>query len=42
MQSNEGQLGKAYQGRDLNVEPAWLQGLTGEGVVVAIVDDGQS
>lgn len=33
-------MGEEYQGRDLNVEPAWLQGLTGEGVVVAIVDDG--
>ena len=25
----------------MNVEPAWLQGLTGEGVTVAIVDDGE-
>ena len=28
--------------RDLNVEPAWIQGLTGCNVVVAIVDDGKS
>ena len=27
-------------GLDLNVEPAWLQGLDGTGVVVALVDDG--
>ena len=27
--------------RDLNVEPAWIQGLTGCNVVVAIVDDGE-
>ena len=26
--------------RDLNVEPAWLQGLTGCNVVVGVVDDG--
>ena len=27
-------------GRDLNVEPAWMQGINGEGIVVAVVDDG--
>ena len=26
---------------DLNVEPVWMQGITGDGVVVGIVDDGQ-
>ena len=25
---------------DLNVLPAWIQGYTGKGVVVSIVDDG--
>lgn len=24
------------------MEPAWLQGLTGEGVIVGVVDDGKS
>ena len=27
-------------GKDLNVEPAWMQGITGKGVVVSIFDDG--
>ena len=27
-------------GKDLNVEPAWMQGITGKGVVVAVFDDG--
>lgn len=27
-------------GEDLNVEAAWAQGITGQGVVVAVVDDG--
>lgn len=40
-QKNTGQVGMEYHHRDLNVEPAWLQGLTGRGVVVAIVDDGR-
>lgn len=26
---------------DLNVEKAWLQGYTGKGILVAVVDDGQ-
>ena len=39
LQKNPGTLlGPA--GLDLNVEPAWLQGITGRGVVVALVDDG--
>ena len=28
-------------GLDLNVQPAWIQGVTGAGVVVSIVDDGK-
>ena len=28
-------------GLDLNVEPVWMQGITGSGVVVAVVDDGE-
>ena len=27
-------------GKDLNVEPAWMQGITGKGVVVSVFDDG--
>ena len=26
---------------DLNVQPVWMQGIDGSGVVVAIVDDGE-
>jgi subtilisin family serine protease len=37
---NSGQLGNEYKGNDLNVEKAWLQGLTGCNVTVAVVDDG--
>ena len=40
MQLNTGQEGDAYQGYDLNVEKAWLQGLTGCNVTLTIVDDG--
>ena len=29
-----------FAGEDINVEPAWAAGLTGEGVTVAVVDDG--
>jgi len=39
VQLNTGQVG-GVPGRDLNVEPAWIQGITGKGVVVAVVDDG--
>ena len=39
-QVNTGQAGEG--GGDINVKPAWLQGLTGRGVTVAIVDDGKS
>ncbi len=38
-QVNSGQTG-SRRGLDINVEPVWLQGITGSGVVVSIVDDG--
>lgn len=28
-------------GLDLNVEPVWIQNITGSGVVVSVVDDGK-
>jgi len=34
-------MGEEFQLRYMNVEPAWLQGLTGKGVVIAVVDDGR-
>ncbi len=34
-------MAAASGGRDLNIERAWLQGVTGCGSVVAIVDDGE-
>ena len=40
-QENTGQTG-GQSGLDLNVEPAWMQGITGQGVVVGLVDDGKS
>ena len=40
MQKNEGQTSGAA-GLDLNVESVWMQGITGRGVVVAVVDDGK-
>ena len=40
-QVNSGQLGENYTGRDLRVEQAWMQGLTGCNVTVTIVDDGR-
>ena len=39
-QLNTGQTG-GPAGRDLNVVPAWMQGVTGKGVVVAVIDDGK-
>lgn len=39
VQVNTGQFGP--QGLDLNVEGAWIQGITGCNRVVAIVDDGR-
>ena len=41
MQLNTGQT-SGPAGRDLNVIPAWMQGITGKGVVVSVVDDGKS
>ena len=38
-QLNRGQVGGT---RDMNVEPAWIQGITGRGVTVAVVDDGKN
>ena len=38
-QQNTGQTG-GPPGLDSRVEQAWLQGYTGEGVVVTVVDDG--
>ena len=38
-QLNTGQT-NGPAGFDLNVEPAWMQGVTGRGVVVSFVDDG--
>ena len=35
-------MGDEAKGHDLNVEPAWIQGLTGRGITVAIVDDGMT
>ena len=40
LQLNTGQYGSEYRGRDLKVEKAWMQGLTGCNVTVGIVDDG--
>ena len=39
-QLNTGQT-NGPAGFDLNVEPAWMQGVTGKGVVVSFVDDGR-
>ncbi|XP_064404069.1 neuroendocrine convertase 2-like isoform X2 [Halichondria panicea] len=36
---NRGQT-SGRKGLDINVEPVWLQGITGSGVVVSIMDDG--
>ena len=41
LQLNIGQINSSA-GRDLNVVPAWIQGLTGKGVVVSVVDDGKT
>ena len=40
-QLNTGRLNNSDAGRDLRVERVWLQGLTGCGKVVAVVDDGK-
>ena len=41
MQLNTGQTG-GPAGRDINVVPAWMQGLAGRGIVAAMVDDGKA
>ena len=41
LQLNTGQFGSDFAGNDLNVERAWLQGITGCNVSLEIVDDGQ-
>ena len=38
---NTGSITRGYPGRDLNVEPAWMQAITGSGVIVAVIDDGK-
>ncbi len=45
VQRNTGQTTAQLQsnddsGNDLRVEPAWIQGYTGCGIVVGVVDDG--
>ena len=42
IQLNTGQLNSTDVGRDIEVEGAWLQGVTGCGITVAIVDDGKA
>ena len=39
-QLNTGQVALSDAGNDLNIVPAWIQGVTGCNSVVAIVDDG--
>ena len=38
---NTGLLGVNFTGNDLNIEKAWLQGVTGCNVTIGIVDDGK-
>ena len=38
-QNNTGQTAPDFL--DINAEPAWIQGFTGIGVVVGVVDDGK-
>ena len=40
LQRNIGQTG-GPTGLDLNVEPVWIQGIAGKGIVVGVVDDGK-
>ena len=40
-QLNTGQTDGAV-GKDLHLEPVWRQGITGSGVVVTVVDEGES
>lgn len=41
MQLNTGEVAGSA-GNDLNVEPVWMQGITGKGVVVSVFDNGMS
>ena len=41
MQLNSGTVA-GLSGKDLNVEPAWMQGITGKGVVVIVFDKGMT
>ena len=41
IQKNTGQT-YGPSGLDLNVEPVWQDGITGQGVVVGVVDDGMA
>ena len=40
MQYNNGKVTGATKSLDINVVPAWIQGVTGKNVIVTIVDDG--
>ena len=40
--SESGVLGnKSNSSRDLNVVPAWIQGVTGQNIIIAVVDTGE-
>ena len=39
-QLNTGQFNSSFAGADHKIQRAWIQGLTGCGVTVAVVDDG--
>ena len=41
-QLNTGTTGSATAGHDINVEPVWLQGITGCNSVIGVVDDGEA
>ena len=40
-QLNTGQFNSSFAGADHRIQRAWIQGLTGCGVTVAVVDDGK-
>ena len=40
-QLNTGQFDSSFAGADHRIQRAWIQGLTGCGVTVAVVDDGK-
>ena len=40
LQKNTGQT-DGPAGMDLRVEPVWLQNVTGDGIIVGVVDDGE-